>query len=125
MLPLFVVLVWGSATSRPYADICAVILRIPRIISFANEDYPAPSYCGTPADFFILSENSVVSCLCCLTALQAAPLGFAEQHLQFVLSHLINVVSLPARVKTHVRLCCLKMAKCCLNVVSEIKIKSL
>jgi len=50
LVPLFVVLVWGSATSRPYADICAVIVT--SIISFANEDYPALSYCGTPADFF-------------------------------------------------------------------------
>jgi hypothetical protein len=50
LVTVVVVRVWGSATSRPYADICAVILP-PRIISFANEDYPAPSYCGTPADF--------------------------------------------------------------------------
>ncbi|HEN5181515.1 TPA: hypothetical protein U6I94_001987 [Klebsiella pneumoniae] len=58
LVPFAVVRVWGSATSRPYADICAVILRIPRIISFANEDYPAPSYCGTPSpDFFVYNQK--------------------------------------------------------------------
>jgi hypothetical protein len=38
LLPFVVVRVWGSATSRPYAEICAVILPH-RIISFANSDF--------------------------------------------------------------------------------------
>ncbi|MCS5881969.1 hypothetical protein LNP17_29980 [Klebsiella variicola subsp. variicola] len=88
LLPLFVVLVWGSATSRPYADICAVILRIPRIISFANEDYPAPSYCGTPSpDFFVHKQKSWwfrwFSGSVPLKA--ASALGFAEPPFKFPL----------------------------------------
>jgi hypothetical protein len=118
MLYLFVVLVWGSATSRPYADICAVILRIPRIISFANEDYPAPSYCGTPADFFI-NKIVLVQLSLLFTALQAAPSWVLLNNIcNFCVVSPGQMLSHCLPGKTHVRAVVskwLNVVQCCLR----------